>query len=172
MNNTQWLNFILQPAVLVAAIGLIAGAIRYFVIKRNAQQSINKALLSEISRLLKVLVRHKKWWDGCIKDGNTDLPLINFSTDVYNTLLKSWGEVNPSYAGNAVRFYGYVKFLNRLQATRVDHTNLKRSDEKPNGMKIFADTYQNALGELERDFKDKFTQAFAHFKVEPPFKLE
>ena len=168
MNSSQLLNLTLQPAVWVAVIGLIAGAARYFFLKYNERQSINRALLSEISRLLKVLQRHKIFWDDCIKDESTDLPLINFSTEVYDTLLKSWGEVAPSYAGDAARFYGYVKFLNRLQGTRIDHINLKRPVEKPNGLKIFAETYQKALATLNGDFKDKFTQAFTAFKIEHP----
>lgn len=122
---------LLQPTVLVAVLGAIAALVRYVIIKSNERRSINRALLSEISRLLSVIVRHKTWWEECIKNGDTDLPLINFSTDVYDTLLKFWGEVE---------FYRiFHHFFVRKATQEISKGKETSSDSKNNPIHLKAD---------------------------------
>jgi hypothetical protein len=153
-------DLLLQPTIVVAIVGAITAFVRFLIKKENERKSFNKALLSEISRLLRVIVRHKKFWGKCIKDGDTDLPFISFSTNIYDSLVKDWKDVDHNYASIAASFYGYVEFLNRLQKSR--------SDFPPTKLKIFNEIYLNALEALQRDFMGKFNQAFKKFKVEIP----
>lgn len=151
---------LLDPSIVVAIFGAFIAGIRYLIIKNNERKSFNKALLSEISRLLRVITRHKKFWEKCIKDGDTDLPFIGFSTDIYDSLVKDWKDVDHSFAASAASFYGYIEFLNRLQKSRAEYPSEK--------LKIFNDIYLNSLEALNRDFKEKFNSAFTKFGVEQP----
>jgi hypothetical protein len=154
------IGILLEPAVIIAVAGSIAAAIRFLYIKIEQHKSFNRALLSEISRLLRVIVRHKRFWSECIKNGDTDLPLINFSTDVYDTLIKEWRDVDSSYAAAAASFYGYIGFLNRLQGTKDKYPGDK--------MKMFDAIYLNALEAINRDYFNKFDKAFEKFHVDKP----
>ncbi len=154
------LTDILKPAVLAALIGVVAAFVRYFIIKNNERKSINRALLSEISRLLGVIPAHRDWWVEAMKYGDTDLPLINFTTDVYDVILKNWGKIDPSCVALAARFYGYVLYLNRLQAARVNYPRGK--EEK------FNVSYLLTLDGLISKFNSKFDRVFKKFNVELP----
>src|SRR5258708_24850164 len=134
--NSHFLDLVLQPTIIIAVLGIIAGTVRYLVVKHQERTSANRALLSDISRLLRLIDSHARLWEGMKQNGNTDLPLIPFSADLTDTLLKNWAEIDPSYVGYATRFYSYIKFLNGLQLTRADHDKLNKHN-------IFVDTYAN-----------------------------
>jgi len=115
-------------------------------------------LFSEISRLLDVIVHHKKFRAECIEQGNTDIPLVNFSTDVYDTLLKNWGGVYPRYSARVAGFYGHIGFLNRFQATRRDYPPVKFNN--------FDGTNYEALNNLIINFDYMFNDVIRKFSVE------
>jgi hypothetical protein len=151
---------LIDPAVVVAILGIIVGIGRFLIVKHNESKSANRALLSEITRLLRIIESHEAWWEGCKTDKNTDLPLMPFSTDVADAILKKWTEIHPSYIDSATRFYGYVKFLNRLQLARPEHDKLNKHD-------CFVNTYSTAL-KSHRKFDGKFDVAFRKYEVEKP----
>jgi hypothetical protein len=162
--NHYLLNSFWDSDIIVALIGVVSGAIgfliRYFIERSNKSKSVNRALLSEVSRLIRVIKHHKPWWEKCIKEGNTDLPLINFSTEVYDIILKNWGDVDHLYAGEAASFYGYIKFLNRLQASRKKYPAGKES--------LFAGAYKDGLDALNKEYEEKFDKAFTRFQIKYP----
>src|SRR5207253_2829570 len=109
-------------ATLVGLLGVLAGFILFYWGKRLERQSVNKAILAEIRRLIDVICRHKKWWlEGCMKTGNTDVPLIPFSTPIYNEQAKNIGLLDRSIVAKVANFYGYVQFLNSLQVSRAGY---------------------------------------------------
>ncbi len=140
----------LAPEV-IAALVAFAGAIALFVYRKNREEkSINKSVLAEIKRLLDVIQRHKKWWEGRIQAKDTNYPLIPFSHVVYSKQVANVGALKGSLVVRAVQFYGYLDFLNALQASRPQYIAAGKSAD-------FDQVYDGALKEL----LDTFGQAFA-----------
>lgn len=107
---------IAQFAPLIAA-GIAATVALTTVIYQRTQErlAVNRAILAEVSRLLAVIKRHREWWESCLACGDSSLPLIEFSTTVYDKLTDRLGQVHPAHIAAVVSFYGYVKFINALQ---------------------------------------------------------
>lgn len=104
----------LWVAVVAGVFSLAALAIRQLL----EVHSLNRAIMAEVHRLLNVLRSHRKWWSDCMRDKNTDLPLIAFTTPVFDAQVKNIGRLNDSIVVHVAQFYGYVKFINSLQAAR------------------------------------------------------
>ncbi len=143
-------------AAIVGALIAVAGAavsLRY----RTRRETLltNKAILSEISRLLFVIDRHEKWWNGCIQSKNTNQPLIPFSTDVYREQVKKIGVIDDSVIVHVVKFYGYVSYLNALQALRTQYAS----------QQAFEQQYLQSLQTLLSDYRSAFVAAFKKFGV-------
>lgn len=144
-------------ATLVGLLGVLAGFILFYWGKRIERQSVNIAILAEIRRLINVVCRHKKWWlEDCIKNGNTDLPLIPFSTPIYNDQAKNIGLLDRSIVANVANFYGYVQFLNSLQMSRAGYTAV-------NKLPLFEQMYLEALETFCNINRDIFKQAFSDY---------
>jgi len=124
---------------------------------RSAREArlINTAILAEISRLLSVIDEHEKWWSGCVQAGNTNYPLIPFSTDVYRQQARNIGLVKRDIVVQVVKFYGFVHYLNELQAVRAHYKAPANFDTQ----------YQQALQLLLNDFRGAFDAAFARYGV-------
>jgi hypothetical protein len=129
--------------------------------KKAARKTVNKAILSEISRLLQVLCSHLGLWHNCMKNKNIDLPVIPFNTDVYDNFLKNIGDLDDKYASDAVGFYGYVKFLNLLQKSRTEYIQIEKEKE-------FSKTYEAALYNLVKNYRDKFDDSFIYYDIKGP----
>lgn len=147
-----------DSTVLVAWIGF-AGAViaafiafeTYMVRKRSENNSVNRAVRAEIGRLLEVIGDHERWWADCVKRGDTNQPLIPFSHAVYTGQVKKIGVLRREFVGKAVRFYGYVDFLNSLQSSRDQYSKLGKLHD-------FDRTYGSSLLKCVEQFQRAFEQ--------------
>jgi hypothetical protein len=113
----DWLN----PTIIVALIGVIAGGLSFFVRGYLEKQRTNRAVVAEIRRLLIVIKRHRAWYASLPETERHQFPLIPFAYVVYKKQVANIGVLKRDIVANAVQFYGYVDFLNMLQRTRADH---------------------------------------------------
>jgi hypothetical protein len=138
----------------IAPLVTFAGAVALFVYRKNLEKtSINKAILAEIKRLVEVVERHQKWWEERIQAKDTNHPLILFSHAVYAKQVDNIGALQGSLVVRVVQFYGYLDFLNALQASRPHYIAAKKSNE-------FDHVYNGALKELLKNFGQAFASEF------------
>jgi hypothetical protein len=143
-------------ALWVAVVGGLFSVVVVFVKKSLESRSSNIAVLAEIQRLLKVIERHKKFWEDCISKGETDLPLIPFSTPVFDEQVKSIGNIDRAVVAKVVAFYGYVKFINAMQSQKPNYTTASKGRQ-------FNQQHLGILGNVLRDYKDAFDQEFSKY---------
>jgi hypothetical protein len=146
----------MDVALWVAVIGGLFSILVILVTRRFESRSANIAVLAEIRRLLKVLDRHKTWWEDCISSGETRLPLVPFTTPVFDERVKTIGDIDRRVVADVVAFYGYVKFINGIQSEKSKYAEVGR-EERFNGQ------YIHILSSVLRDFKDKFDDAFRRY---------
>ena len=147
---------VLKDLGILAAVGSAVGAIVKLWFSSNAQRRIvNKAVLAEIKSLLIVLRRHRSWWEG--DKNKQDAPLVPFMFPVFSEHLKKVGQLDGAVVSPAVQFYGYLRFLNKLQRTRPKYS--------PDRFKDFDSTYTSSLKNCEDRFADKFEAAFARYDI-------
>jgi hypothetical protein len=142
----------------VAVIGGLFSVVVVFVTKLLANRSANIAVLAEIQRLLKVLDRHKTWWETCIKSGDTQLPLVPFTTPVFDEQVKTIGNVNRGMVAKVVAFYGYVKFINTIQGEKSKYVGAGKEDK-------FNNLYVGILANVLRDYQGEFDEAFRKYDI-------
>ena len=140
-------------ALWVAVIGGLFSVVVVFVTKFLESRSANIAVLAEIQRLLTVLDRHRRWWEACIKSGDTQLPLVPFTTPVFDEQVKTIGHVDRKVVANVVAFYGYVKFINAIQSEKSKYMGAVKEEQ-------FNTQYVGILGNVLRDYQGKFDEAF------------
>jgi len=151
-------------AALVALAGSIlsvASAIFLFLWRKVLEtRSTNKAILAEVYRLLQVVVPDHAAWKG-----KTDpkYPLIRFSTPVYRAHVKNIGRLDSKIVALVVEFYGYLAYINSLQALRPRYSTAGIDSE-------FNDQYQKSLNRLLEDFKGKFDVHFAKYNIEGSYR--
>jgi rRNA processing protein Gar1 len=145
-------------ALWVAVIGGLFSVAVVFVTKLLESRSANIAVLAEIQRLLKVLDRHKTWWEACIKSGDTQMPLVAFTTPVFDEQVKTIGNVNSRVVANVVAFYGYVKFINAIQGEKSKYVSAGKEDQ-------FNAQYLGILSNVLRDYRGKFDEAFRKYHL-------
>ncbi|HJZ94294.1 MAG TPA: hypothetical protein VKE40_25740 [Gemmataceae bacterium] len=154
----------MDPPVVAAVLTLagsiltLAGAV--FLFRRGKsleKQSINRAILAEIHRLLEVVKEHIDW------KGRRDpkFPLIPFATPVYEKHLDNIGSLDDEIVTQVVRLYGFVAYLNALQALRQQYHDAGKSAE-------FAEQYESSLLRLVSDFEGKFDRAFERYRILDP----
>ena len=139
----------------IAVLGGFSAAGKYFLDAYRERSSIQASFLVEIDRLLWVIKRHRKWFGK----GRPD-PLVPFTTDVYDEQIKNVGKLPKSLAIKVVKFYGFVKFLNKIQATRVDYLAAKSTLD-------FDVFYADQLKSFEEQFSGMFRQDFPRHGIEP-----
>lgn len=148
------LDALIQPALLAAAITFIGTAIRDLLRRRGEVRSINTAFLAEVQRLIVVVRRHSTWWNELPRPGYEIHPLIPFTHPVYTTHSKNIGKLEPPVAGKVAKLYGYIQFLNALQATREQYLASNNYGE-------FDKLYKDALKNFLEAFEDAFREDFA-----------
>lgn len=146
--------------LITAVIGAAAALVTVAFQQRNERLAINRAILTEVSRILAVIHRHLEWWEGCRTRGQVNVPLIEFSTAVYDKMTDKVGLIHPAHIATIVSFYGFVGFLNKVQKTADSYSDEDR-------LKEFAPFYSKTLGQVE-DFEPLLQSAFRKYRVCPP----
>ncbi len=121
-------------------------------------RSVNIAVLAEIERLSQVLISHKVWWTGAMGSGNTELPLIPFTTPVFDGQAKSIGQLKHTIVADVVRFYGYIRFVNALQSLRRVYKDLGKEAQ-------FDDQYLHVLEHAISDYKAFSIRSFNRMRL-------
>lgn len=135
------------------------GLLLFLFTKYLERQSVSKALLAEIQRLLVVVPEHIGHWSKWMEKSETQKhPLIPFSCDVYAKHVENLGLVDRKYVGSVVKFYGYLKFVNSLQKTQTKDWELHG-----NNPESFDHMYKASLERLVRDFGSAFDEAFKDY---------
>jgi hypothetical protein len=147
----------LDPQVIAALLAFIGTVVAFFARKSLESRSINRAVLAEIKRLTEVGATHKKWWEERVHEKDTNYPLIPFSHAIYTKQAKNIGVLKGGVVVRAVQFYGYVDFLNALQASRPAHLAAGKSPE-------FDETYSKALANFVRRFGTAFDNELSGLK--------
>lgn len=148
----------LDPAVMVAAIGLVGGVVSYFWRGSAERRRINRAVLGEIRRLLIAIKEHQHWYEAKVPPTDrAHYPLIPFSYTVYKKQLNNVGTLDRQLVAKAVQFYGYVDFLNTLQSLRKEH---RPSD--------FDHIYISSLDRCVSEFFAKFNEDFEKRGIDRP----
>ncbi|MGA8221716.1 MAG: hypothetical protein WB780_08685 [Candidatus Acidiferrales bacterium] len=135
----------------VAAVGVFVGG------KLLDARSVNHAILAEIRRLLQVVESHRDWWAGRVAAGDTNYPLIPFSHAVYTAQVQNVGILRRAIVVRAVQFYGYLDFLNSLQALRAQFIAAGKAAQ-------FDAMYADSLESFVRAYANAFTREFAKLR--------
>lgn len=142
-----------DPAIVAAIVAFLSTAAMFFWRKRLEQRSINRAILAEIRRILTVVRQHRDWWAKRVELGNTDYPLIPFSHVVYSQQVPNIGALTNRVVAKAVTFYGYVGFINSLQAARPQYNEKEKKAE-------FDKMYLGTLTTFLKDYEHAFDKDF------------
>lgn len=135
------------------------GLFMFLITKYLERQSVTKALLAEIQRLMVVIPEHLGHWKKWMDKGETQKhPLIPFSCDVYAKHIENLGLVDRKYVGSIVKFYGYLKFVNSLQEAQAKERELNE-----NNSESFKYEYNASLERLVKDFGNAFNNAFKDY---------
>jgi hypothetical protein len=137
-----------MSALASSLIAFFGGLVAFFLGKVSERRAIHDAIRAEVHRLLIVLEEHEKWWQRRIESGDTNYPLVPFGTDVFSKQLTNIGALPAQFAYDAVSFYGYVSFLNSLQAARDRYITAGKSAD-------FDRLYGRSLKRILRDFEKK-----------------
>jgi hypothetical protein len=152
------------PSVASVITALIAAAVALWSLwfqRRSERWAVNRAILAEISRLLDVINQHREWWIRQSAAGDTNLPLMPFTIDVYDKLAGNLGSLYPKVVVDVVRFYGYVRFVNNFQQSRSEHVAEGKGGE-------FDTAYGKLLKKLLDAFHDAFEAEFSRYRVSGP----
>ncbi len=83
--------------ILVVVITAGVGIWRYYSEKDAERRCISAALLAEIHRLHRnVIPRHYQWWTRGRQPGDEELPLISFTTPIYDEHSKNLGQLDEN----------------------------------------------------------------------------
>jgi hypothetical protein len=146
-------------ALWVAVVGGLFSVGVVFITKFLESRSANTAILAEIQRLLKVIESHKKWWEDCIKSRETDLPLTQFTTPIFDAQVENIGNIDRQMVAKVVAFYGWVKFINAIQGEKAKYPQTARGAK-------FNDQYLNILGDVLARYKGTFDNAFRKYGLQ------
>ena len=144
----------MDAAIWVAIIGGAFSIFAIFFKNWNQERRVNIAVLAELQRLLTVLKEHEAWWEECVQKNDTAFPLIPFLTPIFDHHEKNMGQIDTTMVAKVVNFYGYVKFINLLQAERAHYTGKSKE---------FDHQYLAALKRIVRDYEGQFVDAFGRF---------
>ena len=153
----QFGTFRMEAQVAAALIAFLGAALVFLSRKLLEQRSVNRAVLAEMQRLIEVITRHEAWWSTLIAKKATNHPLLPFSYPVYSSQVKNIGTLTGSVVVRAVRFYGYLEFLNALQCARPQYTAANKADE-------FDDLYHGALQQFLHAFGTAFEKEFKQLR--------
>jgi len=145
-------------AISVSLLGILVSLVIFIIGRYLERRRVNKALLSEISRLLVVLVKYRKFWDNCVTDSKTAIPLIPFSTPIYDKYVERIGMIDSKIVAEVAAFYGYLHFINSLQKTQQEYALLNKRNE-------FDKMYKDSLSTICNDYRSTFDEAFIKSKL-------
>jgi len=148
-----------NAALVTALVGLatfIGAVAQYFLNARAERESIQIGFLAEIERLQVVIERHLSHFDNFKDD-----PLIRFSTDFYDKQIENVGKVSKDLVPDIIRFYGWVEFLNEVQAARKAYVD-------QNKLAAFNIFYQKQLQTFCTTFDKPFKAHFARYHLSAP----
>jgi len=148
----------MNAVIIASIITFWSGLILFFAKEQLKVRATNKAVLAEIQRLIAVIRRHEKWWRARIEANDTDHPLIPFSMPVYTSQLGTIGSLDSSIVAHVVEFFGYLSFVNDLQATRVRYMEKERSRD-------FDAMYLEALQRLLSSLPPQFEIFFLRYGI-------
>jgi hypothetical protein len=157
--NIDWSN----PAVIAAWVAVLGTVVAYWVRKWYEARTVNRAILAEINRLLVVLKSHEEFWCGRVKANDTQHVLLPFTHVVYSEQVKNVGMLRGELVADVVQFYGYVEFLNGLQASRKDYIAAGKSAD-------FDHLYLTALQNCINLGETSFAAHFVSMKI-PTFRF-
>lgn len=140
-------------AIWVAIIGGLFSILAVFYKNWNEERRVNIAVFAELQRLITVIEEHRTWWEGRVKNNDTAFPLIAFLTPIFDQHGKNLGHIDTKVVAKVVKFYGYLKFINSLQAERPSYTAAGKSKE-------FDQQYLDVLTRISRDYKAEFNEVF------------
>jgi len=143
----------LAPAVYPALIAFVGAVVVLLWRKFLEVRSLNRAMLAEIQRLIKVVKIHRNWWKDRIDKKDTNYPLIPFSHPVYDKQAQNIGSLSGAVVVRAVKLYGYLDFLNAMQDSRPAHIKAGKSDE-------FNTMYLGVLDKFLSQFETAFNKEF------------
>jgi hypothetical protein len=147
--RVEWFN----PTVIAASIAFVGTVAAFLVRQHFERESVNRAVLAEISRLLRVVELAEVFWRGRVEANDTQHPLIPFSHVVYTKQVQNIGVLKASIVADAVQFYGYIDFLNALQASRTEYiANGKSADFN----QIYLQSLQNGMQQFGHVFDEQF----------------
>lgn len=147
--ETHWL----APAIYPALIAFVCAVVIFLWRKILEVRSLNRAILAEIERLLKVVRIHRDWWKGRMKKKDMNFPLIPFSHPVYDKQVQNIGVLHGAVVVRAVKLYGYLDFLNSMQESREAHIRAGKSEDF-NAM--YLGVLDKFLAQFETAFDDEF----------------
>jgi hypothetical protein len=147
----------LSPQMIAPVLAFVAAVGVFFGGKYFEARSVNRAVLAEMKRLIEVIKKHQEWWAGKINAKNTNFPLIPFSHAVYSTQVQNIGVLNGRLVVRAVQFYGYLDFLNALQASRAQFIAAGKPAE-------FDEMYGAVLGSFVRTYGHTFEKEFSKLR--------
>lgn len=150
-------QFLQTYAAGITAVGgvltFIVGVVKYLYDAQSERKSIQGGFLVEIERLLWVIRRHLDQYEDFKND-----PLIPFTTDFYDKQVQNVGKIAGDLVPDTVRFYGFVKFLNQVQAARPGYFAEGKRNE-------FHEFYTARLGDFLLEFEDRFNAHFERYGV-------
>lgn len=152
-DSSQKRNGKIDPAIVAAVIAFVSAAATFFWQKRSERRSINRGILAEIRRILKVVRSHRDWWATRVETEDTDHPLIPFSQAVYSKQVANIGALSNRLVVRVVTFYGYLEFINSLQAARPEYVAAAKAGEFN---KMYLGVLTTFLADYEHAFDDDF----------------
>jgi hypothetical protein len=136
--------------VVIPLLTIAGGFFTYFIRKSMEDRSVNRAILAEVNRLITIVRRHYDWWEP-LKSHHSH-PLIPFSYAVYKQHVKNVGVLERDLVGAVVQFYGYLQFINDVQARR------KRFENTADFEGIYTRSLETFLDLFEHRFDEEFKQ--------------
>lgn len=143
--------FTTAGTILAVSITAAVAVWRFYYERNTERRRINTALLAEIHRLVHdVIPWHWKWWVERISPDDDKLPLIPFTTPIYDEHAKNIGFLDNDIVASVASFYGYIKFLSSLQASRVEYEKLGDLSEFGN---LYGSALKTAFNVYKKDFQ-------------------
>ena len=171
-----WLKFLGVLGAIISALVAIFGIfiqLRLYVHGKQLEaDSVNRAVLAEMRRLLSVVASQQKWRRECTGDSgkeNVLYPLLPFKHPVYDAHVERIGVLHRDIVAAVVEFYGWVDFLNRFQATREDYRKTevvpkaegdKNQSHIADKLEEFEKRYDDNLQKFMKEFGEKFANNF------------
>lgn len=118
-------------------------------------RSLNVAILAEVQRLYRAIDRQADWWTRLMASGQTSLPLIPLTTPVFDAQAQNIGQINRKIVADVTWFYGYLGFINGLQAVRSQYQDAREFDQQ----------YLRVLQHAVDEFRDPFKAAYKRYKL-------